>query len=302
MCHITIKAMKRGHPAGCVDRYHNLIKESFEEFGISSFDVYSRTTSDIHHETMSDFSKSYTTKASLWGRPPCSITMRRLASLSPTVISLVPAPSAVAREPMATSAKSAEMASMRSHQSQVGYQWFGSGDERDQALRHLLSGKNYDGGFANGSSRGGIGSGAPMYMVRSKSWLRASVCGRGSGKETSTGVSRASRGGRGQRCCMSGLMHLLAISPIPKSYCQRAGRPGGKDPETRLITSSAKTISSSIALSSLPCSEAEGTFIVPDNVPSNEFLNLEATRYPPVAIGQSGYTNTSTTFRTSRMC
>lgn len=39
-----------------MDRYHNLIKESFEEFGIS-FDVYSRTTSDIHHETASDFFK-----------------------------------------------------------------------------------------------------------------------------------------------------------------------------------------------------------------------------------------------------
>ena len=39
-----------------VDRYHNLIKTSFERFGIS-FDVYSRTTSKIHHQFASDFFK-----------------------------------------------------------------------------------------------------------------------------------------------------------------------------------------------------------------------------------------------------
>lgn len=37
-----------------VDRYHTLIKKSFEEFGVS-FDVYSRTTSKTHHDTASDF-------------------------------------------------------------------------------------------------------------------------------------------------------------------------------------------------------------------------------------------------------
>ena len=52
---ITITARKEGvTPQDIVDRYHKLIKDSFEEFGIS-FDVYSRTTSDIHKETASDF-------------------------------------------------------------------------------------------------------------------------------------------------------------------------------------------------------------------------------------------------------
>lgn len=40
-----------------VDRYHTLIKKSFEEFGIS-FDVYSRTTSPTHHQLASDFFKT----------------------------------------------------------------------------------------------------------------------------------------------------------------------------------------------------------------------------------------------------
>lgn len=54
---ITIKAKQLGcTPQDVVDKYHTLIKESFKEFGIS-FDVYSRTTSAIHHETASGFFK-----------------------------------------------------------------------------------------------------------------------------------------------------------------------------------------------------------------------------------------------------
>ena len=52
---ITIKAQKEGvTPQDIVDRYHNIIKNSMEGLGIS-FDVYSRTTSDMHHKTASDF-------------------------------------------------------------------------------------------------------------------------------------------------------------------------------------------------------------------------------------------------------
>lgn len=54
---ITIKAKKEGvTPQDIVDRYHGIIKDSFEEFGIS-FDVYSRTTSKTHDATASEFFK-----------------------------------------------------------------------------------------------------------------------------------------------------------------------------------------------------------------------------------------------------
>ena len=52
---VTIRAKKEGITVQeVVDRYHNLIKKSFEDFGIS-FDIYSRTTSDIHNKFASDF-------------------------------------------------------------------------------------------------------------------------------------------------------------------------------------------------------------------------------------------------------
>ncbi|PWT99616.1 MAG: methionine--tRNA ligase [Bacteroidetes bacterium] len=52
---ITIRAMKEGvSPQQVVDKYHAIIKESMEQMGIS-FDIYSRTSNKIHHETASDF-------------------------------------------------------------------------------------------------------------------------------------------------------------------------------------------------------------------------------------------------------
>ena len=52
---VTLRARKEGiTPQDVVDRYHNIIKKSFEELGIT-FDVYSRTTSVIHHKFASDF-------------------------------------------------------------------------------------------------------------------------------------------------------------------------------------------------------------------------------------------------------
>ncbi|WP_282037586.1 methionine--tRNA ligase [Saccharicrinis aurantiacus] len=55
---ITLKAKNEGvTPQDIVDRYHGIIKKSFEDFGIG-FDVYSRTTSETHKKTASDFFKT----------------------------------------------------------------------------------------------------------------------------------------------------------------------------------------------------------------------------------------------------
>jgi methionyl-tRNA synthetase len=54
---ITIRAMKEGvNPQQIVDKYHVMMKESFDQLGIS-FDIYSRTSNKVHHETASAFFK-----------------------------------------------------------------------------------------------------------------------------------------------------------------------------------------------------------------------------------------------------
>ena len=55
---ITIRAMKEGvSPQQIVDKYHAQIKESFDQMGIS-FDIYSRTSAKVHHETSSEYFKT----------------------------------------------------------------------------------------------------------------------------------------------------------------------------------------------------------------------------------------------------
>ena len=62
---VTIRARKEGITVQeVVDRYHEMIKKSFKEFGIS-FDIYSRTTSDIHHKFASDFFRTLYDKGEL---------------------------------------------------------------------------------------------------------------------------------------------------------------------------------------------------------------------------------------------
>jgi methionyl-tRNA synthetase len=61
---ITIKAKKEGvTPQAVVDKYHSMMKSAFEGFGIS-FDIYSRTSSKTHHETASGFFKQMYEKGS----------------------------------------------------------------------------------------------------------------------------------------------------------------------------------------------------------------------------------------------
>jgi len=55
---ITLRARKEGvSPQQIVDKYHSIIKKSFEDFGIA-FDIYHRTSSPLHHETASEFFKT----------------------------------------------------------------------------------------------------------------------------------------------------------------------------------------------------------------------------------------------------
>ena len=72
---ITIKAKKENvSPQQIVDKYHAMMKSSFEEFGIS-FDIYSRTSSKIHHETASEFFEALYKKNSFTEQEKCWLTL-----------------------------------------------------------------------------------------------------------------------------------------------------------------------------------------------------------------------------------
>ena len=83
---ITIRALKEGiTPQEVVDRYHTLIKESMGQMGIS-FDIYSRTSNAIHHETAAGFLKNCMMTVCSKKRRPSNIMMRRRRHSSQIVI------------------------------------------------------------------------------------------------------------------------------------------------------------------------------------------------------------------------
>lgn len=110
---ITIRAKKEGiTPQQVVDRYHAMIKKSFEDFGIS-FDIYSRTTSETHSRVASEFFRKLYEEGKLVEKTSMQYTTRRQSSSLPTATSRANAPTATTRRRTATSARSAEATSTR---------------------------------------------------------------------------------------------------------------------------------------------------------------------------------------------
>ena len=108
---ITIKARKEGvTPQQIVDRYHNMIKKSFEGLGMS-FDIYSRTSSATHAKTASEFFRKLYDEGKFIEQTSMQYTTRRRRRSSPTVISSAPVPSAATTALTATSARSAALPS-----------------------------------------------------------------------------------------------------------------------------------------------------------------------------------------------
>ena len=105
---ITIAARKEGcSPQDIVDKYHNIIKKSFADFGIT-FDIYSRTTSPTHHRYAAEFFRKLYDEGKFIEKeipkPRCSW---------PTATSWAPAPNAAMKALMATSARNAAPPSAR---------------------------------------------------------------------------------------------------------------------------------------------------------------------------------------------
>ena len=106
---ITIKAKKEGvTPQDIVDKYHGIIKNSFEEFGIS-FDIYSRTLPKLHYETASEIFRTLYDKGKFIEKTTEQYYDEEANNFWPTVTLPEPVRIAATKMLMATSAKAAEL-------------------------------------------------------------------------------------------------------------------------------------------------------------------------------------------------
>jgi methionyl-tRNA synthetase len=270
---ITIKALHQGiSPQEVVDKYHGIIKKSFEEFGIS-FDIYSRTSNPVHHETASAFfrkmydagqfiekvSQQYYDEATghfladryITGTCPhcgydkaygdqcekCGTSLNATDLINPkSVLS--------GNQPVLKDTR----------------HWFLPLDQYESWLREWILEGHKDDWKAN-------------VYGQCKSWIEQGLQPRAVTRDLDWGVKVPVEGAEGK------VLYVWFDAPIGYISATRELRPDWetwwKDNQTKLVHFIGKDNIVFHCIIFPAMLKAEGTYILPDNVPANEFLNLE---------------------------
>ena len=270
---ITIKAKKEGvTPQDIVDRYHNIIKDSFKEFGIS-FDIYSRTSGPVHHEVASDFFKKLYEKGEFIEKeseqyydeeakqfladryitgecPHCHADgaygdqcEKCGTSLSP--LDLINPKSAISgSKPVLKSTK----------------HWYLPLDKHEGWLREWILENHKEW--------------RPNVYGQCKSWLDMGLQPRAVSRDLDWGIPVPVEGAEGK------VLYVWFDAPIgyisnTKELLPDTWEKWWKAEDTRLVHFIGKDNIVFHCIVFPAMLKAEGSYILPDNVPSNEFLNLE---------------------------
>jgi len=270
---ITIKAKKEGvTPQDIVDRYHGIIKKSFEDFGIT-FDIYSRTTSSTHKALASEIFKTIEAKGGfvektseqyfdesaqqfladryITGKCPHCGNENAYGdqceacgtSLSPT--DLIDPKSAI----------SGAVPVMRETK-----HWYLPLDQHEAWLRKWILEDHKEW--------------KPNVYGQCKSWLDMGLQPRAVSRDLDWGIPVPVAGAEGK------VLYVWFDAPIgyisnTKELLPDSWEKWWKDPETRLLHFIGKDNIVFHCIVFPAMLKAEGSYILPDNVPANEFLNLE---------------------------
>ncbi len=270
---ISLKAKAEGiTPQDVVDRYHNLIKQSFEEFGVT-FDIYSRTTSDMHRETASEFfrklyennkfieqtneqyydeeAKQFLADRYIVGTcPHCNNEgaygdqcEKCGTSLNPTDL----------KNPHSVISGTKPVLRKTKH-------WYLPLDQHENWLRQWIL-EDHKEWKSN-------------VYGQCKSWLDMGLQPRAVSRDLDWGIPVPVKGAEGK------VLYVWFDAPIGYISNTKELRSGDwekwwKDQDTRLIHFIGKDNIVFHCIVFPAMLKAEGSFILPDNVPANEFLNLE---------------------------
>ena len=279
---VTIRARKEGISVQqVVDRYHELIKESFSRFGIS-FDIYSRTTSDIHHKLASDFFRKLYDEGKFveqvseqfydeqTGR---FLTDRNIRGECPRCH----APEAYGDQCEKCGATLSPEELINPYNAETGNPLV------KRATKHwYLPLDQYQPWLEKWILEGHKAWRSNVYG-QCKSWLDGGLHPRAVTRDLDWGIPVPVEGAEGK------VLYVWFDAPIgyisnTKELCDAQPERFGnwetwwKDPETRLVHFIGKDniVFHCIVFPSML--KAHGDYILPDNVPSNEFLNLEGNK------------------------
>lgn len=276
---VTQRARKEGiTPQDVVDRYHNIIKESFKEFGIS-FDVYSRTTSEEHHKFASDFFRKLYDEGKLVEQSTMQFYDEKTGKFltDRDVVGECPychkqAYGNQCEEGCGRALEPTELINPRSKETgetpvlRETKNWYLPLNEYQQWLKEwILEGHK---------------EWRPNVYGQCKSWLDMDLQPRAMTRDLDWGIPVPVEGANGK------VLYVWFDAPIgyisnTKELCDNEPERWGswekwwQDEDTRLLHFIGKDNIVFHCIIFPTMMKAHGGYVMPDNVPSNEFLNLE---------------------------
>lgn len=275
---VTIRAKKEGiTPQDVVDRYHNIIKKSFEEFGIS-FDIYSRTTSETHHKMASDFFRTIFNKNGFVEKTSEQYYDEEAKTFLADRYIVGECPHCHAQgaygdqcEACGSDLSPEELINPISKLSgakpvlRTTKHWYLPLDQDEPWLRKWILEDHKEW--------------RPNVYGQCKSWLDTGLKPRAVTRDLDWGIPVPVEDAEGK------VLYVWFDAPIgyisnTKELCDNNPKFGNwekwwKDNDTRLVHFIGKDNIVFHCIVFPAMLKAEGSFILPDNVPSNEFLNLE---------------------------
>ena len=276
---ITLRAKKEGiTPQDVCDRYHKIIKESFKEFGIS-FDIYSRTTSSTHNQMASDFFKKLYNDGKLIEKETEQyydeeahqfLADRYIMGTCPHCGN----PNAYGDQCEKCGSDLSPMELKDPHSTISGSKpvirktknWYLPLNEYQDWLKKWILKEHKEW--------------RPNVYGQCKSWLDMDLQPRAMTRDLDWGIPVPVKGAEGK------VLYVWFDAPIgyisnTKELCEKEPERFGnwekwwKDPETRLVHFIGKDNIVFHCIIFPTMLKAHGGYILPDNVPANEFLNLE---------------------------
>ena len=270
---ITLKARKEGiTPQAVVDRYHELNKKAFEDFGIS-FDIYSRTSNKVHYETASEFFRTLYDKGEFIEKSSeqyydeeacCFLADRYIMGTCPHCHNENAYGDQC--EKCGTSLSPSDLINPHSTVSgskpvlRETLHWYLPLDKYEPWLRKWILEEHSEW--------------KSNVYGQCKSWIDQGLQPRAVSRDLDWGVPVPVEGAKGK------VLYVWFDAPIGYISATKELTPDWekywKDPDTRMIHFIGKDNIVFHCIIFPAMLRAEGTYILPDNVPANEFLNLES--------------------------
>lgn len=274
---ITITAKKEGvSPQDVVDKYNGIIKKSFQDFGIT-FDNYSRTSAPIHHETASEFFKNLDAKGEFLEKVEEQLYDADAQQFLADRFVVGTCPKCGNEESYGdqcekcgTSHNATDLINPKSAITgnvpslKETKHWFLPLDKHEDFLREwILEGHKKDW--------------KSNVYGQVKSWIDDGLRPRAVTRDLDWGIPVPAEGGEGK------VLYVWFDAPIgyissTKEWAAREGKdwePYWKDKDTKLVHFIGKDNIVFHCIIFPAMLKAHGDYILPDNVPANEFLNLE---------------------------